>query len=278
MTSRRRTTKDLPNPSDRQIRAGIRIFDGLPAVLRTLLVTFFCAALVLLGLSWLRSYQWDLGAAIQDTLHGGGQAVSTGFAGSGVETYGRASEVLGTLTVAEPAASAAYRRDLFGDPWADIDSNGCDQRNDILARDLTNLEVSGTCRVLSGTITDPYTADTIDFVRGPVTSEAVPIDHVVALSNAWSSGASDWDREQRVLLANDPLNLQATGQEPNSAKSDKSADVWLPQAGYRCEYVARQISVKAAYGLSVTAAEKGAMVSVLATCPEQPAYRSDFAR
>jgi hypothetical protein len=31
---------------------------------------------------------------------------------------------------------AGYSRDEFGQKWADVDHNGCDQRNDVLRRDL----------------------------------------------------------------------------------------------------------------------------------------------
>ncbi|WP_237242329.1 HNH endonuclease family protein [Rothia nasimurium] len=264
-------------PSDRQIRAGVRLVADLPRGLRRALALLLVMVLLVGGVLWLRSHEWNVRAALDDLLNPAGTAVSTGFAGSGVQTYSTASEVLDGLTVAEAYAETRYKRDAYGEPWADIDKNGCDQRNDILTRDLTDLDVASNCYVLSGSLVDPYTAETIDFTRGPKTSEAVPIDHVVALSNAWSSGAWQWSDERRVLLANDPLNLQAAGRTANTEKSDKSADAWLPQPGYRCEYVARQVSVKAAYQLTVTSAEKRAMQGVLATCPDQPAYRSAFA-
>lgn len=246
------------------------------SIKRTLAVILLVLLLVT-GLLWLRSHNWDLRAGI-NSMTGGGQPVSTGFAGSGVETYSTASDVLNTLTVAKPYNGGGYQRSAYGEAWEDIDGNGCDQRNDILTRDLTNLDIGKNCKVLSGTLTDPYTAETIDFTRGEKSSESVPIDHVVSLSNAWSSGAWQWSVEERTLIANDPLNLQAAGQASNTAKSNKDAASWLPQTGYRCEYVARQISVKAAYHLTVTSAEKKAMQGVLATCPAQPAYRSTFAK
>lgn len=272
----RRSRRRLPNPTNHQIRGAVRVFDSFSAKLRAVLVVGLLLALLVTGLLWLRSYNWDIEDALNGTRHSRGQSVSTGFAGSGVQTYGKASEVLDDLEVNNGGAKTTYKRDLYGDPWADIDSNGCDQRNDVLTRDLQDLEKNGECRVMAGTLIDPYTSDTIHFERGPKTSEAVPVDHVVALSNAWHSGAWQWNYEKRVLFANDPLNLQATGQFPNTEKSNKSADAWLPQPSYRCEYVARQVSVKASYELSVTSAEKRAMARVLSTCPEQPAYRSQF--
>ena len=52
------------------------------------------------------------------------------------------------------------------------------------------------------------------------------------------------------------------------SKSDGDAATWLPpNKSYRCDYVARQISVKSSYGLWVTQAEHDAMVRVLSDCP-----------
>lgn len=277
-TRRRSSAPRLSAPTDRQIRQSIRYIAGLPPKIQRALALLAVLVLLVGGVFWLAAHNWSVRSALEALLDDGGRPVSTGFAGSGVETYSTASEVLATLPVAEHSSQNRYKRDAFGSSWADVDSNGCDQRNDILARDLTNITIDERCFVLSGQLQDPYTGQMIDFTRGPSTSEAVPVDHVVALSNAWGSGAWQWDAEKRLLLANDPLNLQAAGQSANTQKSDQSAATWLPQSGYRCEYVARQISVKAAYELTVTPAEKRAMTSVLATCPDQPAYRSDLVR
>ncbi len=166
-----------------------------------------------------------------------------------------------------------YRREAFGQRWADIDRNGCDTRNDILARDLARpVFKAGTndCVVLSGTLAEPYTGRTIDFVRGAETSDAVQIDHVVALSDAWKSGAWRWEADRRQGYANDPLNLLAVDGTANQDKEDGSADRWLPpDDDFHCAYVARQIAVKATWGLSVTDAERAAMADVLGGCPNQ---------
>ncbi|WP_421084464.1 HNH endonuclease family protein [Rothia nasimurium] len=275
--SRRRSrTLEVPEVSDRQIRAGVRWWGALGKTLRRALTVLLLVVLLCASLFWLGKHQWNPRLA-WEAIWDVGQPVSTGFAHSGVETYSTATAVLDSLTVADRSSQAPYARAAFGEPWADIDGNGCDQRNDVLARDLTDIERDSRCRVLTGTLLDPYSAETIDFTRGPDTSEAVPVDHVVALSNAWGSGAWAWGDAQRALIANDPLNLQAAGYLANTEKSDKDAAAWLPQPGYRCEYVARQISVKDAYHLTVTQAEKRAMQGVLGTCPDQPAYRSSFA-
>jgi uncharacterized protein DUF1524/excalibur calcium-binding domain-containing protein len=183
-----------------------------------------------------------------------------------------AAAVLATLPVKGRAPQTGYDRDQFGPAWADVDRNGCDTRNDVLTRDLTGeIYKPGTsnCVVLSGSLADPYTATTIAFARGDGTS--VDIDHVVALGDAWQTGAFAWDVAKRTALANDPLNLLAVDYSANRQKGDGDAATWLPgNTGYRCAYVARQVAVKAAYGLWVTQAEHDAIDRVLAGCPDEP--------
>ena len=184
---------------------------------------------------------------------------------------GLATAVLETLAVKGRAPKTGYSRDQFGQAWADIDRNGCDTRNDILKRDLTGIVYKpGTrnCVVASGTLVDRYSGETINFVRGNLTSMEVQIDHVVALSNAWQTGAFKLSADQRKALANDPLNLFAVKGRLNSQKGDGDAATWLPPLkSFRCTYVAQQIAVKARYSLWVVAPEKAAMVAILAKCP-----------
>jgi hypothetical protein len=182
-----------------------------------------------------------------------------------------ASAVLETLAVKGRAPKTGYERSQFGPAWSDVDRNGCDTRNDILNRDLTSIVYKpGTrdCLVLSGTLIDPYSGEQIVFERGVATSSDVQIDHVVALSNAWQTGAFKLTYEKRLAFANDPINLLAVQGRLNSQKGDGDAATWLPPLkSIRCAYVAQQIVVKAKYGLWVTPPEKAAMVSLLAKCP-----------
>jgi hypothetical protein len=181
-----------------------------------------------------------------------------------------AVDILSGLSVKGRAPKTGYARAQFGQSWADVDRNGCDTRNDVLKRDLTDLVFKvGTrnCLVLSGTLIDRYSGETIDFVRGNVTSMEVQIDHVVALSNAWQTGAFKLSAAQRTALANDPINLYAVKGSLNSQKSDGDAATWLPPLkSFRCAYVSQQIAVKAKYGLWVTPPEKAAMLSILSKC------------
>ena len=186
---------------------------------------------------------------------------------------GLATTVLETLSVKGRAPKTGYSRDQFGQAWADVDHNGCDTRNDILKRDLIEIMYkSGTknCVVASGTLMDRYSGETINFVRGNITSMEVQIDHVVALSNAWQTGAFKITADQRKALANDPMNLFAVKGSLNQQKSDADAATWLPPLkSFRCKYVAQQIAVKAKYSLWVVPPEKAAMVAILAKCPTQ---------
>ena len=185
---------------------------------------------------------------------------------------GQAADVLGTLNVDDSANPGGYDRDLFGFRKTDANNDGCDVREDILARDLSDVRYKyrGSCTVASGILHDPYTGATIHFTRGVKTSSAVQIDHVVALENAWRSGANTWDTSKRYAFANDPYNLLAVDGPANQSKGSASAAYWLPtNSAYRCEYVARQIGVKAKYSLSVTSNEKTAMLAILHACPAQ---------
>jgi hypothetical protein len=181
---------------------------------------------------------------------------------------GDAAVALNQLEVKGRAPKTGYARSQFGSGWAL--QGGCDMRNIILHRDLENPAVDGECHVIGGTLNDPYTGKTIIFQRGAGTSDDVQIDHVVALSDAWQKGAQQLSSERRGLLANDPLELLAVDGSSNQQKSDGDAATWLPPyKGFRCQYVARQIAVKRSYSLWVTAAEKEAIVRVLAMCPGQ---------
>ena len=177
--------------------------------------------------------------------------------------------VLNSLEVKGRAAKTGYTRSQFPH-WSDPDRNGCDARNDTLKRDLTQISFkTGTrdCKVLTGQLLDPFSGKVITFSS---TKSNIDIDHVVALSNAWQTGAAYFDKTKRQQIANDPLNLLAVDFSLNRQKGDGDAATWLPPLkSYRCDYVARQIAVKAKYGLWVTQPEKGAIIKLLEKCEGQ---------
>lgn len=181
-----------------------------------------------------------------------------------------ALEALATLPVKGRAPQTNYSRAQFDANWELV--GACDVRNHILARDMHNVKtVSETdCTVASGMLNDPYTGEVMSFSRGPGSSTAVQIDHVVALSNAWQTGAQQLTPQQRQAFANDALNLLAVDGPTNQKKGDGDAATWLPpNKDYRCRYVARQIAVKVKYSLWVTVAEYDAIKRVLGNCPDQ---------
>lgn len=203
---------------------------------------------------------------------GGAGALSPPVATSADSQTAPGASALATvsrLTVKGRAPKTGYTRQQFGDGWESVD--GCDTRDRILIRDLsakTFRVATNHCVVLSGRLADPYTSTTIDYVRGG--PAGVDIDHVVALSDAWQKGAQRWPARERVAFANDPLNLLAVDASANRQKGDGDTATWLPaNKAFRCSYVARQVSVKLKYAVSVTKAERDAMLRVLGTCPSK---------
>jgi hypothetical protein len=189
------------------------------------------------------------------------------------QAFDHARAQLSALQVKGWDRTQDFQRWRFGKAWSDdvnveFGHNGCNTRDDILRRDLANLVVrAGTCYAQTGTLHDPYTGATIDFVRGPDTSNSIEIDHVVSLADAWYKGARSWDPQRRLDFANDPRNLLAVSPKANFDKAFRDAASWLPpNAAFRCDFVARQIDVKSAYGLWLSAKEKQAMADVLAHC------------
>lgn len=187
-----------------------------------------------------------------------------------------AAAALADLVVAAAGSLDGYDRDcgrgrgcVFGPAWADVDRNGCDQRNDVLRRDLTRITVRSDtqgCVITSGLLLEPYTGHTIGWTKAD--AAAVHIDHVVSLAGAWTAGADRWPLERRQSFAGDLRNLLAVDGPTNSAKGDDTAGEWTPpNPAWRCGYARITITVKAAYQLNVTTAERAALGDLLTTCP-----------
>ena len=182
--------------------------------------------------------------------------------------YESALTDLNKLPVKGRAPKTGYSREQFPH-WKDPDKNGCDSRNDILKRDLTKVffkAETNNCKVIAGTLLDPYSNKLIEFDLSK-SSSTIDIDHIVALSNAWQTGAFQLTLTQRTNFANDPLNLLAVDFKLNRQKGDADAATWLPPyKSYRCTYIARQVAVKTKYKLWVTATEKAAISILLTAC------------
>jgi hypothetical protein len=164
----------------------------------------------------------------------------------------------------EPERGDGYDRDLFRH-WVDADGDGCDTRKEVLiAESLEPVQTGSSCAILSGRWYSIYdNTETTD-------SSRFDIDHVVALKEAWDSGAWNWTADQRRSFANDlsqPFFLIAVSASSNRSKSDRDPAEWLPtNGGYRCEYVRIWVAVKRAWNLSVDQAEHDAIRNTLANC------------
>lgn len=158
--------------------------------------------------------------------------------------------VIGTSALAAPAnATPAYERDYFGTGWADLDHDGCNTRSEILQRDMPD-EVLNRCTVKSGSLIDIYQG-----TRLVIPGNKIEIDHVVALADAWRSGAFKWTLAERIQFSNDMNNLVPTSVKNNRTKSDKSPDQWHPAVDV-CRYVLQYYNIKTTYKLSITNAQQ----------------------
>ena len=202
-------------------------------------------------------------------------SVGQGDVPAGTLDPAAAATALAALPVAEKTPLDGYERGcgegegcVFGPAWSDVDRNGCDQRNDVLHRDLTEVAIrEGTqgCVVIAGVLDDPYTGQSVPFEKAD--ASLVPIDHVVPLAAACVQGAAAWSDAQRETFANDLANLMATTRAENSSKGDSTADEWVPSdPSYGCSYATVVVTVKSTYALSVTPAEAQTLQGLLATC------------
>ncbi len=163
-----------------------------------------------------------------------------------------------------PEYTVGYDRDLFPH-WKDLDGDGCDTRKEVLIRDSRSAAVVGSsCTVTTGNWYSPYDGATW------TNPSDVDIDHVVALNEAWQSGAYAWTTQQRTNYANDLTDsrtLLAVTDSVNQSKSDKDPTQWLPPlVEYRCAYLANWVSVKVRWSLTMDEAEHAAVKTALAGC------------
>lgn len=187
---------------------------------------------------------------------------------SGVGDQKLAIDVLELLEVKGRAPKTGYSREEFYNGWPTVD--GCSLRQKIIKREFGDSAVLDGCNVVAGEFEEPYTGKFLKFSTKEEISKGIQIDHVVALSDAWQKGAQYLSKETRYEIATDPLNLLAVDGKANQGKSDGDAATWLPSnKKFRCQYVARQVSVKYKYKLWVAEAEKTAISNILKTCPNQ---------
>ncbi len=163
---------------------------------------------------------------------------------------------------------------VFGPAWSDDTAaegghNGCDTRNDVLAKTLEHVEYRpGTrdCVVVAGILSDPYSGQILEFQKKD--ASAVHIDHVFPLAAAWDLGAHAWPTEMRMHFSNDiTYNLLAVNGADNQRKGDSTPGDWLPDhLAYRCFYAGKYLSAAIAYGLPITDSDDSALRAVAARC------------
>lgn len=204
----------------------------------------------------------------------GGAERETALGESGAEvevSAPLASEILERLEVKGRAPKTGYTREEFYSGWPSVE--GCSLRQRIIRREFgESAVILDGCNVVAGEFDEPYTGEHMVYGAREEISKGVQIDHVVALSDAWQKGAQNLSSDERYAVATDPLNLLAVDAATNKKKSDGDAATWLPpNKKFRCQYVARQVSVKYKYRLWVTEAEKEAILRVLDACPGERA-------
>jgi hypothetical protein len=170
-------------------------------------------------------------------------------------TSGR--DPLAGLMVGPERSAGTYDRSLF-EHWIDADGNGCDTRCEVLKRDRRS-DLPGL-REGWRSIYDGYTTDD---------ASELEVDHVVALAEAWRSGADAWTPTRRRDFANDltPGALRAVTAASNSAKSDKDPAGWQPSSRDAwCEWAQGYVRTKIRWRLSADRAEAQALRNILAAC------------
>lgn len=172
-----------------------------------------------------------------------------------------------TILPTAPEQRAGYDRSLFRH-WTDADGDGCDTRREVLIEEsLTVVAVSATCGISGGSWVSVY--DGLAFTD----PSGLDIDHVVALAEAWDSGAYGWSADRRERFANDlgvSWSLIAVSASSNRSKSDQDPADWLPpSSGDLCPYLSAWIAVKVRWSLAVDTGERSELASLTASCPDE---------
>jgi hypothetical protein len=216
--------------------------------------------------------------AYQATARSRQQQAKALAAQSNIPTLAAGQDPLAGVTVVPRRVRGGdYQRAQFGDAWSDDTDapgghNGCDTRNDVLNRDLTDKTHVSLKRcpnaVGTGILLDPYTATQVSFTRGPKSGESVQIDHIVPLAYAWDMGARDWQPSLRWRFANDPANLIAVQGQANQDKGDQPPASWLPpNKAFWCQYVMQFAEVVRGYKISIDEKSAAAIRGAAGTCP-----------
>ncbi len=172
-----------------------------------------------------------------------------------------ARSYLATVSPQAEGSSSGYSRDLFPH-WSTV-SGTCNTRETVLKRDGSGVVQDSACAAVSGSWYSEYDGATW------TAASDLDIDHVVALAEAWRSGANSWTTTKRQQFANDLTRPQliAVTDNVNQAKGDLDPGKWLPpRTAYRCTYARMWVGVKQYWALSMDSTEKTALVNILNAC------------
>jgi Protein of unknown function (DUF1524) len=185
--------------------------------------------------------------------------------GGASSTYSaRLRTAIAALKVASENHSG-YDRSKFPH-WVDADHDGCDTREEVLlAEAIVKPHKGAGCTLTGGRwysyYDNKYWSDT----------NRIDIDHVVALAEAWESGARTWTTDRRKAYAkdlDDRRTLVGVTDTVNAAKSADDPANWLPPvASMRCRYVRNWVAIKIRWWLTVNNAEKNALTWIASGCP-----------
>lgn len=161
----------------------------------------------------------------------------------------------------ELETQSGYNRDLFN-VWGDADGDGCDTREEVLIRDAVQPPAIGSgCNIGAGLWYSVYDNVWLN------NAQQLQVDHVVALKEAWDSGAKDWDPARRTAFGNDltsRLTLIAVSSSANSDKGDTDPSNWLPpNPNDVCRYIAAWVVIKSTWDLSMDQSEHGRIRNLL---------------
>lgn len=172
-----------------------------------------------------------------------------------------ARSYLATVTPKTEGSTSGYNRDLFPH-WSTV-SGTCNTRETVLKRDGSGVVQDSACAAVSGSWYSEYDGATW------TAASDLDIDHVVALAEAWRSGANSWTTTKRQQFANDLTRSQliAVTDNVNQAKGDLDPGKWLPpRTAYHCTYARMWVEVKQYWALSMDSTEKTALVNILNAC------------
>lgn len=183
-----------------------------------------------------------------------------------------------------PEPTEPYNRlNHFGTWVRDPRDKTCyNTRAKVLMRDSQSpvvLNPKNKCLVASGTWNEPYTGEL------HTQASQMQIDHLVALKNAYTTGASKWDWLHRCLYANylgNPFHLVSADGSQNMRKGDRSPADWIPpNRAVTCAYLSNWLQVKLIWSLVLAPREAAAIQNLArqAGCnPAQFQVRSSMPR